>query len=137
MVAPPRRRDASRATPRHQGRDAMTPLAKSRNIAARMGRWSASHKKTAIFGWLAFVAVAFVFGNHLGTKNIDQAKNGAGESGRAQVILADNFKQPAHEDVFVQSQTLTTSDPAFRAVVQDVVRTLSTRQNLQNIRSPF
>ena len=38
----------------------MTPLAPSRNLAARMGRWSASHKKTAIFGWLAFVAAAFV-----------------------------------------------------------------------------
>jgi len=115
----------------------MTPLARSRNIAARMGRWSASHKKTAIFGWLAFVAVAVVLGNQLGTKHIDQARNGAGESGRAQVILADNFKQPTHEDVFVQSKTLTTNDPAFRAVVQDVVRTLSARPNLQNIRSPL
>ena len=41
----------------------MSPLAESRNIAARMGRWSASHKKTAIFGWLAFVLAAFVIGN--------------------------------------------------------------------------
>ncbi len=36
---------------------------RSNNVAARMGRWSASHKKTAIFGWLAFVAVAFMIGN--------------------------------------------------------------------------
>jgi hypothetical protein len=27
----------------------------SNNLAARMGRWSTSHRKTAIFGWLAFV----------------------------------------------------------------------------------
>ena len=33
----------------------MSPLKQSKNIAARMGRWSASHWKTAIFGWLAFV----------------------------------------------------------------------------------
>ena len=33
----------------------MSPLKHSTNIAARMGRWSASHRKTAIFGWLAFV----------------------------------------------------------------------------------
>ena len=35
----------------------MSPLKKSNNIAARMGRWSASHWKTAVFGWLAFVVV--------------------------------------------------------------------------------
>ena len=48
----------------------------SRNLAARMGRWSASHKKTAIFGWLAFVAVAFMLGNAIGTKQLDQNKTG-------------------------------------------------------------
>ena len=33
----------------------MSPFEKSNNLAARMGRWSAGHRKTAIFGWLAFV----------------------------------------------------------------------------------
>ena len=28
---------------------------RSGGIAARAGRWSAQHRKTAIFGWLAFV----------------------------------------------------------------------------------
>ena len=36
----------------------MSPLKKSNNIAARMGRWSASHWKTAVFGWLAFVVAS-------------------------------------------------------------------------------
>ena len=40
----------------------MKARTRSNNVAARMGRWSASHKKTAIFGWLAFVAVAFMIG---------------------------------------------------------------------------
>jgi hypothetical protein len=26
----------------------------SRNFAARAGRWSAQHRKKAVFGWLAF-----------------------------------------------------------------------------------
>ena len=52
-----------------------------RNLAARMGRWSASHKKTAIFGWLAFIAVAFMIGNAVGTKQLDPNKTGTGESG--------------------------------------------------------
>ena len=36
-----------------------TPPPQKRNLAARMGRWSAQHRKKAIFGWLAFVIVAF------------------------------------------------------------------------------
>ena len=40
----------------------MSPLKHSNNIAARMGRWSASHWKTAVFGWLAFVVAAFAIG---------------------------------------------------------------------------
>src|SRR5687767_342322 len=30
----------------------------SRNLAARAGRWSARHRKTAILGWIAFVVLA-------------------------------------------------------------------------------
>ena len=33
----------------------MSPPKYSNNLAARIGRWSASHRKTAIFGWLACV----------------------------------------------------------------------------------
>ena len=29
-------------------------MSNSRTLAAQMGRWSAQHRKTAIFGWLAF-----------------------------------------------------------------------------------
>ena len=32
------------------------------NLAAHMGRWSAGHWKTATFGWLALVVVAFAVG---------------------------------------------------------------------------
>ena len=38
-------------------------------LAARAAHWSARHRKTAIFGWLAFVAIAFVIGGAVGTKN--------------------------------------------------------------------
>ena len=33
-----------------------------RNPAARAGRWSAQHRKTAIFGWILFVVLATVAG---------------------------------------------------------------------------
>jgi hypothetical protein len=35
----------------------------SRNLAARMGHWSATHRKTAIWGWFAFVLLAFYIGS--------------------------------------------------------------------------
>ena len=71
----------------------MSPLKHSNNLAARMGRWSASHKKTAIFGWLAFIAVAFMIGNAIGTKQLDPNKAGTGESGHVDSVLRDEFKQ--------------------------------------------
>jgi uncharacterized membrane protein YdfJ with MMPL/SSD domain len=53
------------------------------NIAARAGRWSASHRKTAIWGWLVFVVLALFIGQSVGTKTLDTSNQGVGESGRA------------------------------------------------------
>ena len=66
----------------------MSPLKQSNNIAARMGRWSASHWKTAVFGWLAFVIVAVAVGMAVGTED-DRPSNDAnvGQSHRADHIL--------------------------------------------------
>src|SRR5690242_10281146 len=33
-----------------------------KNLAARAGRWSATHRKTAIIGWVLFVVLATVIG---------------------------------------------------------------------------
>jgi hypothetical protein len=57
------------------------------NLAARMGRWSASHWKTATFGWIAFVVVAFGLAGIVGSKSIDMSAPGPGESGRVDRIL--------------------------------------------------
>jgi RND superfamily putative drug exporter len=109
----------------------------SHNLAARMGRWSAAHWKAATFGWLAFVVVAFGLGGAVGMKNIDPNAAGPGESGRADRILDAGFKQPAGESVLVQSRSLRTTDPAFRAAVDDVVRRISTVGAVQHVRSPL
>src|SRR5262245_51907864 len=90
------------------------------NVAARMGRWSADHWKTATFGWLAFVVVAFALGM-AGTKTIDPNTAGPRESGRMDRILDAGFKRPAEESVLIQSRTLSTTDPAFEATIGDVV----------------
>src|SRR5438128_6778604 len=91
----------------------VTEPQRTRNLAARMGRWSASHKKTAIFGWLAFIAVAFMLGNAVGTKRLDQNKAGTAESGHVDSVLRDEFKQAQGDQILIQSTTKTVDDPAF------------------------
>jgi uncharacterized membrane protein YdfJ with MMPL/SSD domain len=106
------------------------------SIAARAGRWSAEHRTTAIFGWLAFVVVAFVIGGALGTKNIDQYHGGTGESGRADQALGEKFKQPATERVLVQSRHGSARDAEFGAGVRDVSARLSAQPSVTNVRKP-
>ena len=108
-----------------------------RNLAARMGRWSASHWKTATFGWLALVVVAFGIGGLVGTKNPNPNTAGPGESGRMDRILHDGFKRPAAENVLIQSRTATAGTPAFDAAVKDVVARVSREADVRNVRSPL
>src|SRR4029079_19838136 len=96
----------------------MSRTTPNRNLAARMGRWSASHWKTATFGWLALVVVAFGIGGMVGTKNPDPNTAGPGQSGRMDRILHDGFKRPAAENVLVQSRTATVGTAAFDSGAQ-------------------
>jgi uncharacterized membrane protein YdfJ with MMPL/SSD domain len=117
--------------------DASTHISVARKhagLAARMGRWSAAHWKTATFGWLAFVLVAFALGGVVGTKQVDQSAPGPGESGRVQKILDAGFKQPASENVLIQSRSARVGDPAFTAAIRDVVARVSGVAAVQNVR---
>ncbi|HET9615328.1 MAG TPA: MMPL family transporter [Candidatus Limnocylindrales bacterium] len=118
---------------------AMSPLKQSNNIAARMGRWSAGHWKTAVFGWLAFVAAAVLIGHAVGTKQIDQQNANVGQSHQADTLLRQaGFKSdPQTEIVLIQSSTLTANAPAFRAAVDDVLRTVRPYRTIENLRSPY
>jgi uncharacterized membrane protein YdfJ with MMPL/SSD domain len=115
----------------------MSPLKQSNNIAARMGRWSANHWKTAVFGWIAFVVAALFSGQLVGTKNIEHSD--VGQSQRAYRILTDAGFQsdPQTEIVLVQSTTLTAAGQAFRAVVRDVVGAVRPFRTIENLRSPY
>ena len=117
----------------------MSPLKRSNNLAARMGRWSASHWKTAVFGWLVFVVAALMIGQVVGTKQIDQNDANVGQAHRADHILKEAGFQadPQTEIVLVQSKALTATDPAFRAVVNDVVATVKPFKTIENLRSPY
>ena len=124
----------------------MSPLKQSRSIAARMGRWSASHWKTAVFGWLAFVVVSMFLGLQIGTREIDPNEANVGESRTADKIIHDagftvdekgeSIVEEA-EMVLLQSAKLTPRDPAFRAAIRDVVTTLRGDERLSKFQSPL
>jgi uncharacterized membrane protein YdfJ with MMPL/SSD domain len=102
-----------------------------------MGRWSAHHRKIAIFGWLAFVVAAVLIGAMVGTKNLVWQTSLPGESGRAERILYEDFRPPAAESVLIESETLSTTDRPFDSAIKDVVAGLGSLHAVTNLRSPL
>jgi uncharacterized membrane protein YdfJ with MMPL/SSD domain len=118
----------------------MSPLKHSNNIAARMGRWSASHWKTAVFGWLAFVVVAVGIASQVPMKTISTQDQNVGQAHRAdEIFKKSGFAQTDSqtEFVLVQSKTLTVKDGAFRAAIADVTKTVTPFKSIKNFRSPL
>jgi RND superfamily putative drug exporter len=117
----------------------LSPLKRSNNFAARMGRWSANHWKTAVFGWLAFVVASFVIGNALGTKYLEDSDTNVGEARKADKIIEAGFPQNADkmgEIVLIHSKTAKVEDPAFKAVVAEVTETLQGFPKVTELESP-
>jgi uncharacterized membrane protein YdfJ with MMPL/SSD domain len=107
------------------------------NLAARMARWSAHHRKKAIFGWLAFAVVLFAVSFASPMKKIVSETSGPGESGRADTILYEDFKQPAGESVLIQSRSLTADAPEFKAAVRALINGVSTLEAVAKVESPY
>jgi RND superfamily putative drug exporter len=102
-----------------------------------MGRWSAQHRKTAIWGWLGFVILAFMAGGAVGTKTLDNAQLGVGESGRAERTVEAAFPKNADEMMLVQSATANADSLPFRAAVGDAQFRLSRLPYVYAIESPY
>src|SRR2546427_1765722 len=91
---------------------------RSTNLAGKTSRWSATHRKTAIFGWLGFVVVAVLVGQMVGQNQIFGADQFNGESGRAEHALEAAGLRPNDEVVLVQSKKQTIGDPEFRTTIE-------------------
>ncbi len=107
-----------------------------KNIAARAARWSATHRKLAIFGWLAFVVAALFVGGAVGTKQLTDAEAVSGEAGRAEVAIEKSKLAPSSEVVLVQSERLTASDPPFKAAVDEATSKLEGLRSVREVSSP-
>ena len=74
-------------------------------FTARAAHWSATHRKTAVLGWLAFVVVAFMLGGAVGTVTLKHEDMGNGDSRAAERVLAQQFpRERAAEQVLIQSR---------------------------------
>ena len=87
--------------PPYTGDDNLQP----KNLAARAGRWSATHRKTAIIGWILFVVLATVIGGKVGKQNLESSKMGNGESKRHDIIVDNaNYPEDVGERVLIQGK---------------------------------
>jgi RND superfamily putative drug exporter len=120
----------------------MTSLSRSQQLhantfAARAGRWSAQHRRTAIFGWIAFVVVAFLIGGAVGVKKPTEYI-GPGESGHADRLAEDHFPKDAGESVLIQAaKGGTVRDAAVRKAVDDTIAAVSGKPRVAEVESPY
>ncbi|MGY1724490.1 MMPL family transporter [Blastococcus sp. SYSU DS0533] len=109
----------------------------SRNLAGRVGRWSARHRKTAVLGWLAVVLAAVAVGASVPQAQLTSAEQTLGEPARAQQILADNgWEEPASEMVLVQREA-DVPEAAATAALTDLVDELRATPEVTNLVSPL
>jgi uncharacterized membrane protein YdfJ with MMPL/SSD domain len=109
-----------------------------KNLAARMGGWSAHHRWLALGLWFAFVIAAIAGGAITGQINLKESQLGDGEAGHAaRVIDNAGFKDRAGEMILITYPGHTVNDPAFRAAVDQAVNRVSAFPQVTNVRSPL
>jgi uncharacterized membrane protein YdfJ with MMPL/SSD domain len=110
---------------------------KPAHLAARMGRWSARHRKLAIALWLAFVLGSFAVGTAVGTRELSDAEGGTGESGRAERMIEDaGFREVDREAVVIQGRRLSSNSPRYKAVIAAVRRAVRNTAGVGVIQEP-
>jgi uncharacterized membrane protein YdfJ with MMPL/SSD domain len=107
-------------------------------LAGRAGRWSAQHRKTAIWGWILFVVAAIAVGGALGTKTLADSQTGVGESKAADQTLEKGFPQGATEQVLLQSRSgESVHGPPVKQAVAAVEARLRKLPFVANLSGPF
>jgi RND superfamily putative drug exporter len=116
------------------------PGSPRRGLAAALGGWSAQHRKTAIGVWLLFVIAATVLGGGAGRAGLSGWRQGAGDSARAEHILANaNISEPATELVLVRSGSaaVTAASPAFRHAVGRALAEINGTGLARQVQDPY
>ncbi|MET7362999.1 MMPL family transporter [Streptomyces sp. NPDC005562] len=105
-----------------------------RNLAARLGVWSAHHRKAAVLGWLVFVVLATVIGGGSGMVTASDDEMEVGDSARATKILADaDIDEPAGELVMVTART----PDGWRDAAADLSKALTATGDVRGLKAPL
>jgi uncharacterized membrane protein YdfJ with MMPL/SSD domain len=106
-------------------------------FAARMGRWSAQHRKRAIWGWIAFVVVAVVIGQAVGTQR-PAHQDYIGESGQAARLFDDHFPKKQAEQVLIQApEGAHATDTSVRKAVDQTIAAVSGKPGVIRVKTPY
>ncbi len=113
-----------------------------RPAVERIAGWSARHKKTAVFGWLALVALLFTVSQAFGSKNLPSYDPGqAGQAERALHQAAPTYYGAASEVVLIQARAADrtfAADTSMRQAVREVVTALTALpKSATGIQSPL
>ncbi len=113
-------------------------MLESENFTARAARWSAAHRKAAVFGWLGFVIVAFLIGSSAGMVTLKAGEGENGQSRLADQTQAQQFpRERAVEEVLFESRGAQLAGTDYRAAVADLVARLSHTPSVATIKSPL
>jgi RND superfamily putative drug exporter len=95
----------------------------------RIACWSVRHRKAAVLGWLAFVAVAFIVGQAVGAPSVQQYD--PGQAGQAERMLTGlGVVSPPGESVLIQAPATAPAaarQAELRQAGQAVARALAAR----------
>jgi RND superfamily putative drug exporter len=107
------------------------------NLAGRVGRWSARHRRTAVLGWLAFVLAALAVSTLVPQGELTAAEQSLGAPAQARQILdANGWEEPASEMVLVQRDDGVPAN-ATTAALTDLVAALRATPEATNVVSPL
>ena len=119
---------------------ARAPGSPRRGLAAALGGWSARHRVIAIGAWLLFVVAATVLGGAVGRAGLPDYRQGAGDSARAEQILARaHISRPATELVLVRSTSaaVTATSPVFRHAVDRALAEINGTGLARQVQNPY
>ncbi|WP_190254595.1 MMPL family transporter [Dactylosporangium sucinum] len=109
-----------------------------RPLTVRVARWSAEHPWRAIALWVVFVAVCFVGGNMAGTVEASNSDAAIGESGRADVIVADgHFDNPATESVLITAASGALDKALAERAAADVTAAMKALPEVADVSPPL
>ncbi|MGC4746946.1 MMPL family transporter [Micromonospora sp. DT201] len=106
-------------------------------VTVRVARWSTAHPWLAILLWVAFVLVALIGGSATGLKTAGVADTGAGDSGRAAVIVDEaGFEDPGVENVLITARAGTLDQAAANAAAAKVIQVMQGQAEVAKVDQP-